>query len=310
MMGSHEREYGLRRAAVYASMSVAIFLVLGKLAAWWYSGSVAMLGSLADSGLDFVASLLTFIAVRTAFAPPDHDHRFGHGKAEALGALCQAAMMAISIIFLLIESVQRIHAPMPVSDPSIARDVSLLAIVVTTALVIFQGWVVRQTGSLAVRADSVHYRGDLFLNLSVLLAMVLIEAGGPVWTDGAFGVVVAAYIGFHGYQVARPAVDVLMDKEFTVAERERIFNLVMGNCDVRGLHDLKTRNAGTRRFIQMHVEMDGKLSLHRAHMIATEIEATVGEAFENAEILVHMDPVGLEVSGLTHGELDLGSHQR
>lgn len=303
------RDARLRRLASYASLSVASLLILAKLAAWLATDSVAVLGSLMDSGLDLVASSFTFLAIRTAILPPDHNHRFGHGKAEALASLGQAAVMAGSATFLVFESVRHLADPMPVLQAGLARNVSLFALVLTAALILFQRWVVRQTQSIAIRSDSAHYRGDLLLNLAVLGAMQAILWGAPLWIDGAFGLAVAGYIGWECYRAVFPALDVLMDAEFSRAEREQIFNLVMANGAVRGLHDLKTRNAGSRRFIQMHVELDGHISLREAHMVATELEATVGEQFDNTEILIHMDPVGLELPHLTPDELKLGSHR-
>ncbi|MBK5912291.1 hypothetical protein CCR85_12400 [Rhodothalassium salexigens] len=295
----------LRKWAARASMGVAFTLIAAKAVAWVMSESVAMFGSLADSTLDLAASAMTFLAVKTAIMPPDHNHRFGHGKAEALAALLQAAIMAGSVTFIVFESLRRIGDPVALDHTGLARNVSILAIVLTALLVSFQHWAVKRTGSVAIAADQMHYRGDLALNLSVIAAMEVYRLGGPAWADGAFGLLVAGYLGWHAWQVAVPAVDVLMDKEFSKAERDEIFNLVMGNGEVQGLHDLKTRNAGMQQFIQMHVEIDGRVSLAHAHMIATEIEATVGERFPRAEILIHMDPAGLELPHLTHRELDL-----
>ncbi|MGF1605340.1 MAG: cation diffusion facilitator family transporter [Rhodothalassiaceae bacterium] len=303
------RQARLRQWAATASVSVALALILAKLAAWWITDSVAMFGSMLDSGLDLAASSLTFLAIRTAILPPDANHRFGHGKAEALASLGQAAVMAGTATFLLFESLQRLADPVPIVHAQVALYVSVFAICVTAALILFQKWVIGQTGSIAIHSDSRHYRGDLFLNLAVIAAIQAILLGAPLWIDPLFGLGVAAYIGWECYRAAAPAVDVLMDTEFSRAERERIFNLVLGNDAVRGLHDLKTRNAGSRRFIQMHVELDGRMSLKQAHMVATELEATVGEVFDNTEILIHMDPVGLELAHLTLDELKLGSHR-
>lgn len=292
----------MRRAAM-ASVTVAAVLSLSKAAVWLVTGSVTMLASLTDSVLDLIASVATFFGVRTALAPPDFDHRFGHGKAEGLAALFQAAVMAGSATFLLFESAARVATPGNLSLAWSAIAVSLLAIALTVTLVAFQRWVVARTGSIAIAADRLHYMGDLMLNLGAIAGVALAAYGGIAWADGAFGVAIALWIARNAYEVGRAAVDMLMDKEFSEPARERIFNIVMGNAQVRGLHDLKTRSSGLREFIQLHIEVDGHLSLRQAHLAATEVEAAIGEAFPRAEIIINVDPLGLEKPNLTAREL-------
>lgn len=284
----------LMTLAAAASVSVAASLVVTKTFVWLATASVSMMGSLADSALDLVASLITFVAVRAALMPPDTEHRFGHGKAEGLAALFQAAIMMGSATFLLIESASRIVNPVPVEKGLWAIAVSVLAIVLSLALVTLQRWVIRQTGSMAIAADNLHYTGDLLMNLGVIIAIALTVYGEFLVADGVFGCLIAFYIARSAYQVGRQAVDMLMDRELPDADRERIFNLAMENQQVRGLHDLKTRTSGLKSFIQLHIEVDPELTVAKAHFIADEVEATIGEAFPNAEILIHVDPVGAE----------------
>jgi len=290
------------RLATRASVAVAFVLVAAKAFAWWHSGSVAMMGSLADSTLDFAASLVTLFAVKTALSPPDADHRFGHGKAEALAGLFQAAIMSGSAMFLLLESVDRIAAPEVVSHSQLVMGISVFAIFLSLGLVLFQSYVVRQTGSLAVAGDHLHYKGDLLLNLSVILA-AWASAQGYAQADGVFGVLIGGYILYGAYDIARPAIDMLMDREFSNADRERIINLVLENTEVIGVHDLKTRESGRDRFIQMHVEVAGDMTVRSAHMIMSELEATIGEAFPGSHILIHVDPPSQTGDDLTVQEL-------
>ncbi len=282
------------RLAAWASLAVAGLLVLVKAVAWFMTGSVAILGSLVDSALDVAASLVNFLAIRTALEPPDAEHRFGHGKAEAIAGLIQSAVILGSAVFLLFQSIARIARPTPIEHLDLGIGVSIFAIVLTLALVIFQKKVVKISGSVAISADRLHYTGDLLLNVAVIAALLITNLGGVGWADGAFGVMIAAYISHTAWGIGRSSVDMLMDKEFTPKEREEIFNLVMGNHEVKGIHELKTRRSGRHSFIQMHIEMDPGLTLFDAHTIADEVEATVGEAFPNAEILIHTDPLGLE----------------
>lgn len=297
-----EKAENLMRMATRASVAVASTLVLAKAAAWWLSGSVAMLGSMADSALDLIASLVTMLAVRTALLPPDHDHRFGHGKAEALAGLFQAAIMSGSAVFIFLESLTRLWSPEPVVRSDLIMAASAVAIVLSLALVMFQSYVVRQSRSLAIAGDHLHYKGDLLLNASVIVSAWL-SLQGVMAADGLFGMLIAGYILYGAYDIARPAIDMLMDKEFEDSEREKIFNIVMSGAGVRGLHELKTRRSGRDLFIQMHIEVDGNMTVQEAHIVTGELEATLGEAFPDSEIFIHVDPPSRLSDELTVQEL-------
>ncbi|WP_308909409.1 cation diffusion facilitator family transporter [Pseudokordiimonas caeni] len=290
--------------ATFASMGVATTLVVTKTLVWWASGSVAMLGSMADSALDLLASAITFLAVRMAVMPPDEDHRFGHGKAEAIAGLIQSGIIMASSFFILMESSARLYNPMPVQATGPVIAVSVLSIVLSLGLVLFQRFVVARTRSIAVAGDHLHYQGDLLMNAAVIAA-VLIAGTGFTEADGIFGILIALYIGHGAYGIGRNAIDMLMDREFSDADRETIFNLVMGNPDVRGLHELKTRHAGRDSFIQLHIEVDGEMTVREGHLVGDEIEATLSEAFPNAEILIHIDPPSEYSGQLTAAEVPM-----
>ena len=290
--------------AAKASVLVASILIVIKSIAFVLTGSIALLGSLVDSILDLAASFINFIAIKASLEPPDSDHRFGHGKAEAIAGLAQSSIIFGSSIFILFESASRIFTPHVVEATNIGIIVSVIAIVLTFLLVLYQKHVVKETGSVAIEADSLHYTGDLLLNAAVILALFLVNIEGFALSDGLIGIGIALYIAWTAVGIARSSIDMLMDKEFEKAEREEIFNLVMGNADVKGMHDLKTRRSGLQSFIQMHIELEPKMTLYDAHMIADEVEATVGEAFGNAEILIHLDPLGLETPPPPHTELE------
>ncbi|WP_262695909.1 cation diffusion facilitator family transporter [Kordiimonas aquimaris] len=299
----------LMKRATYASVSVAVTLVVVKAYVWFISSSAAMLGSAADSALDLAASVVTLLAIRTAITPPDDAHRFGHGKAEALAGLFQAAIMAGSAVFIVLHAIERIWAPAPVTASDQVIQVSILAIAMSLLLVIFQSYVIRKTGSLAVSGDHLHYKGDLLLNLGVVVAAY--GAGvGYIYADGAIGLMIGLYILWGAYGISRPATDMLMDREFSNSERETIFNTVMESAGVLGLHDLKTRAAGRDKFIQMHIEVDGTLTVKAAHLIGDEVEATLGEQFPDAEILIHVDPVSDLSTELTQAELSIDTQHK
>ncbi|MHA1544484.1 MAG: cation diffusion facilitator family transporter [Alphaproteobacteria bacterium] len=292
----------LMRMGATASVMVALTLIAAKAYAWWVSDSVALLGSLADSSLDFLASAVNLFAIIVALQPADEEHRFGHGKAEAIAGLFQTSIIFGSSAFLVYWSTLRIMNPVPIEDGTLGIGVSVFAILMTLGLVTFQKKVIAKTKSVAITADRLHYVGDLLLNGGVIAALILSTMAGIPAADGYFGLAIALYIGWNAYQIARTSIDMLMDKEFGPKEREKIFNLVMENPDVKGLHDLKTRRSGLLSFIQMHIELDPDINLFEAHTIADEVEATVGEEFPGAEIIIHTDPLGLEMME-THDEL-------
>jgi ferrous-iron efflux pump FieF len=280
--------------AAIASVAVAATLVCVKLAIWIVTGSVAVLGTLIDSGLDVIASIVTFLSVRQAAQPPDRAHRYGHGKAEAIGALIQAGFVLGSAFFLANEAIRRLIAPQPIAQSGIAIAVLLGAILLTTLLIGFQRFVVRRTGSIAISADSLHYRADLFTNLAVILAVILVEATGRPVLDPLFGLGIVALLLYSASGVARRALDMLMDRELPAETRARIRRLALAHPKAHDVHDLRTRQAGSDVFIELHLELDGDLQLEQAHDITDEVEARIRAAFPEADILVHQEPAGLE----------------
>ncbi len=297
MTGQHESSAEaarLMRLATYASVAVAGSLILVKLAAWLYTDSISLLSTLIDSLLDALASMINLFAVRHALVPADREHRFGHGKAEPLAALSQTAFIAGSALFLVFEAGHRLSDPRPVLHSEIGIAVMVAAIAVTFALTRFQAHVVRKTGSVAIKADSLHYVGDILVNGAVIVALLLASELGWAIADPLFGLAIAGYIMFNAWRIARGSFDMLMDRELPEAERARIREIALANPNVRDLHDLRTRSSGRRTFIQVHIEMDGNLTLYRAHSVADEVEAALREAFPGAEVMIHQDPHGLD----------------
>lgn len=284
----------LTRAASYASLSVAIFLIILKSAAWFFTGSVAVLSSLADSILDGIASLVTLFAIRHAQVPADREHRFGHGKAEPLAALAQSAFIIGSAVLLFYEAGSRFFHPLPVARPEIGIAVTIIAIVATLGLVTFQHWVVRRTNSIAINADSLHYKGDLLMNTAVIVALVLTGWFDLPYADPVFALLIALYLAGNAWKIVREAIDILMDRELPEEDRQKIIEIANSHPKARRAHDLRTRHDGQTSFIQLHLEMDPDISLMAAHKIADDVEAMIGNAFPNAEIIIHQDPEGLE----------------
>lgn len=279
----------LMRLATYASISVALILIVGKLIAWGLSDSISLLATLIDSVLDALASLINLIAVRHALTPADKEHRFGHGKAEALAGLSQSMFIAGSAGFLLLEAGRRMVDPVSVQYAGISIAVMVFSIAATLMLVLFQNYVIRKTQSTAIRADALHYKSDLVINASVILALWLSMRGLPQF-DAPIGMLIAVYILYSAWEIIRVSYDQLMDRELPDQERSKIKQIVLKHPKAKGLHDLRTRSSGTVTFIQLHLELDDDLSLLQAHNISDEVEESLLLEYPGAEIIIHIDP--------------------
>ncbi len=289
-MTSTAEQQRLLRLATRASLAVASILVLSKAVGWWLSGSVSLLAGLTDSALDAVASFLNLLAVHYALRPADDDHRFGHGKAEAMAGMAQALFIGVSAVLIGVQAVARLRSPQPLGDTSAGIAVMLLSLGLTLALLAFQRKVIRATGSTAVRADSLHYRSDLLLNGSILLALLLARLGWPQ-LDALFGLGIALYILWSALQIARESSAILMDKELPADIGERMLEVVCSIPGVRGAHDLRTRVSGSHWFVQVHLELPGDLPLHQAHDLCEQASTAIRQRYPRADVMVHADPV-------------------
>jgi ferrous-iron efflux pump FieF len=273
---------------------VAALLIVAKLTATIATDSLAMLSALLDSSVDLVASLVILYSVNHALRPADRSHRYGHGKAEPLAALAQAAFMGGSAVFLVAQACQRIADPRPVNDARLGVFVIIGAIILTTALLAFQRHVYRHTASVAIDADRAHYRADLLLHISILVSLLLGSMTGSPYWDPVFAIGIAGILGHSGWRITRTSLDMLMDRELPSVERARIESIVLAHPAARGMHDLRTRSSGTQLFIELHLELDSTLTLAEAHDITDAIEASLCEAFPMAEPLIHQEPAGLK----------------
>jgi ferrous-iron efflux pump FieF len=284
----------LMRRATTASVAVAALMIAIKLVAWLLTDSVSLLSSLLDSILDGAASILNLMAVRQAFVPADREHRFGHGKAEPLAGLGQAAFIGGSAVFLFVEAEHHLESPTIPANSGIGIAVMVAAIAITLGLVAYQRYVIRETGSVVVSADELHYRSDIILNASVILSLAISSATGWPYADPLFGIVIGLWIIYGAWHVARKALVQLMDQELPDAERARIRTIAQAHPEVTAVHDLRTRASGPTAFIQVHLEMDGGMTLAQAHRVADEVEAALLKAFPHSEVMIHQDPSGIE----------------
>lgn len=291
-MSGHAAHGDLTRRAATASVATAVFLLLLKAYAAWASGSMAMLASLADTGLDLLASLTTLYAVRVAAQPADSDHRFGHGKAEALAALFQVALITASAMGIIVSATQRLsRPPMPV-EAEAGILVSVLAIIATLLLTRYQKHVIARTGSVAIGADHLHYQSDLMLNGSVILALVLDRYLKLPGADALFGIGIALWLVRGAWRSASHAIDQLMDREWPEEKRQTVIDIANSSPVLNRIHDLRTRSSGMHDFIQFHAWVNPAMTVAEAHEAVEAIEEKLHAAFPGAEVLIHVDPEG------------------
>lgn len=285
-------------AAIAATATASVLLVI-KIFAWWYTGSVSILAALVDSLVDIAASLTNLLVIRYSLQPADDEHTFGHGKAESLAALAQSMFISGSALFLFLTSIQHLAQPEPMHEPGVGIAVTLIALLSTLILVTFQRWVVRKTHSQAVRADMLHYQSDVMMNGAILIALGLSWYG---WhrADSIFALGIGVYILYNALRMGYEAVQSLLDRALPDEERQTIIDIVNAWPGVKGTHDLRTRQSGPTRFIQLHLEMEDSLPLVKAHAIAEEVEQVILKRFPGSDVIIHQDPcsvVPLESQG-------------
>ncbi len=286
-LGERER---LLKLATYASVAVAVLLIGLKSSVWLMSGSVSLLASLIDSLMDAAASIINLFAVRYALKPADHEHRFGHGKAEALAGLAQSAFITGSAVLVLLQGIDRLLNPRPLDSAWLGVAVMLFSIAATIGLLLIQRHVIQRTGSTAIRADSLHYRSDLLLNSSIIVALLL-AAYGIQRADAFFGLAIALFIAYSAIQIGRDAVQILMDRELSDEVRDEALSLARAVEGVVNVHDFRSRQSGHDWFMQMHVEIPAQTPLLEAHDLGERVRARIIQRFPQADVLIHTDPV-------------------
>jgi ferrous-iron efflux pump FieF len=289
----NKEEYArLVNLAGRAAIVAASLLIIVKLVAWFMTGSSSILAALTDSIMDVTTSIINLFAIKIALQPADENHRFGHGKAESLAGLAQAAFISGSSVLLMLTGISSLVNGNQITASGTGIGVMLFSVLVTIALVTFQTHIVKKTGSLAIKADSMHYRTDIFMNGAVLIALILAGIGWH-WADGLFAIAVSFYILHGAWEIGSQSVDALMDKQLPKSDEELIIKAAYKINDVRGVHDLRTRQSGNTKFIQLHLELDDDQSLFEAHEKADQLEAELEKHFPLADILIHLDPLSI-----------------
>ena len=297
-MSMTDTSAGLNRSAAFASIAVALLLVGLKAWAALSTGSTAMLGSLADTVLDLIASLATLAGVWVAAQPADRHHRFGHGKAEAMAAMFQVTLISISALTLAFRAIEQFIAGARTEAANDGIIVSGIAMAATLLLLAWQRYVIRKTNSLAISTDHVHYQSDILLNLAVIAALVLDQYFGIKGADPLFGLAIAGWLGYGAYGAAQEAFVQLMDREWPEEKRKAFVEVMARHPELRGVHDLRTRTSGNHDFVQFHVWIDPDMTIREAHRVMDEIELKLLAEFPGVEILIHPDPEGHVDTGL------------
>ena len=287
------QQANLLRYTTYASVLIAALLIIIKLYAWWQTESIGLLASLIDSTMDIAASLLNMIAVGHALRPADSEHRFGHGKAESLAGLGQSVFIAGSALFLISQALDRFINPEPLSNLQTGMGVILISLVLTIGLTVFQRYTIQKTGSSAIKADELHYKGDIFSNIGILIALFLADFGFFI-ADPVIGLLIGVYILYCAWEIGWGAIQTLMDHELSEEVQLQIESIARNHKQVIGIHDLRTRQSGLVNFVQMHVDLDKNMRLEEAHGIAEEVEASIKAILPNTDVIIHQDPVDID----------------
>lgn len=273
-----------------ASVLTAGVLIILKIIAFMMTASVAILASLLDSIQDLMTSLINFISVRQSIQPPDKEHRFGHGKAQAVGSFIQGLILLASSGWLFWESVTRLGSHTPPTHSVWGIGIIFVSLILTGCLIRFQMFVIRQTDSLSIKADNAHYNGDLMMNIGVLTSLIFSYAFSISWIDSVFGIIVSFYLLKSAYTVLKCSLAMLMDEELPSHVHHKIKSQIHTLKEVKAIQDLRTRQAGYQMFIQMTLVLDGTMPLAKAHIIADKTEKLIHEIFSEAEVMIHLEP--------------------
>ena len=299
MMGLHSKhdkksnQVKLMRLATNFAMSLAFFLVIIKIVAYFITNSLSILSSFIDSSTDLISSFINFLAIKYSLMPADHEHSYGHGKAEPIAGLAQALIIIIMALFLLFNAFQRFGQPVEVIKSLVGIIVMVISLLSTLLLVSFQSFVIRQTNSIVIKADALHYKGDILINLSVIFTLIFVNYYNFLWLDSVLAILISFYLIFNSGLIILSSYNELMDSELPDLERKKILNIVLSHPEILEVHDLRTRSSGIQNFIQMHIVLDSNISLMDAHKISDTVENLILKDYPNTDIIIHQDPSGI-----------------
>ena len=305
---SNEHHNRLKKAAATASIMLSGGLCLLKIFGAFYTGSLAILSSLIDSLADVFASSVSYVAIRFSTKPANQEHRYGYGRAESISALVQSAFIAGSGLFVMYDGIGRLLAPKPMEKPGLGIVIMLLSLLATILLIVFQKYVARKTSSPAIAADSAHYTVDVLTNLSIILSLIVVKYFHIGWFDVLTAFIISAYLIYNAYKIAAEAVSALTDRELSEDIRQKVIDIVINSEGIDGYHDFRSRDLGGAYFFEIHLELDGNLTLNQTHELTDKVEEKIKTAFPNAQVIIHQDPYGLHENRLDYaidGKCDL-----
>lgn len=304
----NEHHNRLKKAAATASIMLSGGLCLLKIFGAFYTGSLAILSSLIDSLADVFASSVSYVAIRFSTRPASQEHRYGYGRAESISALVQSAFIAGSGLFVMYDGIGRLITPKPMEKPGLGIVIMLFSLSATILLIVFQKYVARKTSSPAIAADSAHYTVDVLTNLSIVLSLIVVKYFHIGWFDVLTAFVISAYLIYNAYKIAAEAVSALTDRELSEDIRQKVIDIVINSEGIDGYHDFRSRDLGGSYFFEIHLELDGNLTLNKTHELTDNVEEKIKQAFPGAQVIIHQDPYGLHENRLDYaidGKCDL-----
>lgn len=290
----------LKRLAATLSVSLAVALCFLKIFGSIYTGSLAILSSLIDSLADVFASSLSFVAIKFSTRPASLEHRYGYGRAESISALAQAAFIAGSGLFVMYDGITRIIHTAPLEQTDFGIVVMAISLIATLALIAFQKYVTKKTASPAIKADSAHYTVDVLTNLSIIISLLVVKFLGINWFDILTAFIISAYLIFNAYKLAAEAVAALTDRELSQDIKQKVIDIVTNSEGIKGYHDFRSRDLGGVYFFEIHLELDGNLTLNLTHELTDNVEDAIKRQFPDAQVIIHQDPYGLRENRLDY----------
>ncbi|QJC36364.1 cation diffusion facilitator family transporter [Enterobacteriaceae endosymbiont of Donacia simplex] len=288
-----KNEYNkLIKKATNLAILLSLTLLTLKLLAWWQTKSISMLAACVDSLVDITSSSINLLIIYYSLQPADVEHTFGHGKAEALSALTQSIFICITAIFLFLNSLKYISHPTKIYYPVIGILVIIISFFLTLILVLFQKKVIAKTNSQATHADMMHYESDILINSAILLALIL-NYFNIKQADSLIALIISIFIFYNAFKVGYKAIQSLLDRSLPENEKKIIIDLITSWPKVKGAHQLKTRQSGPTRFIQLHLVLEDNLPLLESHSIAKKIENALNKKFPYSDIIIHQDPYSI-----------------
>lgn len=299
-MNNLEDNSYLKKTASLFSILVSAILFIIKLIAVIYSGSLAVLSSLIDSASDIFASFITFWAIKYSNKPLNKKHRYGYGKAESASALIQSAFIAGSGAFVLYDGFERFINPIPLKQTVLGLQLMILSLIITIILICYQKYVIIKTKSIAIIADSLHYKVDLLTNMLIIISLFLLDYYHLAWIDILTASLISIYLIWNAYRIATNALNDITDQEIDSKIKNHIIKIINKTKNINGFHDFRSRTSGNRIFIEFHLELNGNLSLYAAHQISKSIEEEIISIYPNAQIIIHQDPYGIKENRIDH----------